>query len=244
MTVSMEAVNMTWSYSQSGRLVTFQGGVVRQKLSVTIAESPPSGKREMEEYQKRRMRNELHPTVIMTFAVEKNEAIRCTEISVKGGDGYATLGLEALARIGDPIEVGLKGIQTWLSVPGGSELILVRPGEGPSKALLSRGKVIDVSEARRKARTRDRDSELIQVARVSLSNPENPNKAVQMTFGYEEGTARNRRKEAIRRGFIPQGELTAEKRELAVAALDGLESKTDEEIKEVLRKIKEGSING
>ena len=244
MTVNMDAVNMTWSYSQSGRLVTFQGGVVRQKLSVTIAESPPSGKRGLEEYQKRRMRNELHPTVIMTFAVEKNEAIRCTDISVKGGDGYATVGIEALTRIGDPIEVGLKGIQTWLSVPGGSELILVRPGETPSKALLSREKVMDVSEARRKARTRDRDSELIQIARVSLLNPENPNKAVQMSFGYEAGTARNRRKEAIKRGLIPQGELTAEKRELAIAALDDIESKTDEEIKEVLRQMKEGSSNG
>lgn len=244
MTGSMETVNMTWGYTQSGRLVTFQGGVVRQKLSVTIAESPPSGQRALEEYQKRRMRNELHPTVIMTFAVEKNEAIRCTDIAVKGGDGYATIGLEALARIGDPIEVGLKGIQTWLSVPGGTELILVTPGEAPSKSLLARDKVIDVSEARRRARTRDRDSELIQVARVSLLNPENPNKAVQMTFGYKEGTAHNRRREAIKRGFIPQGELTAERRALAVAALDGLESKTDEEIKQVLRKMKEGSING
>jgi hypothetical protein len=243
MAKTADSVNLTWSYSQSGRLVKFQTGIVRQKLTVTIAESAPAGKRELEEHQKRKMRNELHPTINMEFAVEKNEAIRCTEISMKGGEGFATVGLAALNSIGDPIEVGLDGIKTWLNVSAGSEWILVRPGDGTSTSLIPGAKPIDVSEARRVARTRDRDSELIEVARVDLANPENPNKAVELAFGAKEGTARNRRKAAIKRGLIPSGKLSPEERQQALERLNGFENKSEAEVKELLRKMKEGTAN-
>lgn len=243
MSRTADNVNLTWSYKQSGRLVGFQSGIVRQKLTVTIADTPPAGDAELKVYRARKLRNELHPTVTMTFSIEANDAIRCTEVSVKGGDGYSTVGLAALNRIGDPIEVGIEGIKTWLNVPEGNEYIFVMPGQTGISNLVPGAKVIDVSKARRAASKRDRDSELMRVALTCLANPESPNKAVEMTFGLQKGTARNRRKEAIKRGFLPEGDLSPSQRQEAIDKLNGLEARSSADTKKLLKKIKGGMAN-
>lgn len=226
---------LRYSYSQSGRLVELDGVLVRQKLVVTIAEAIPENAEASKDFEQRRSRNELTPSVKMVFHVDKS-GVYCSGISAQGGEGFKNVTLDTFAKLPDPRRVAedamrlwrTDGVKEWRLISGG--------GSNEPVGLSSRKEVV----ARERLLNETREKELVEIARIALLNPENPNIAIQKHFGYKEGTARNRRRRARQLGLLPADGATKAERARALERLSRDPEQIVEDVRKQLQRLKKG----
>ena len=232
---SVSKADLRYSYSQSGRLVEFEGVLVRQKLIVTISEASPDGKEASDEFERKRKRNELAPSIKMVFHIDK-AGVYCQEISAHGGEGFRNVTLETFAQLPNPRKVAEDALRLWNS-GGAKEWRLISPdSKAKPVGLENRREVV----ARERLLNETREKELIEIARVALLNPDNPNIAIQKRFVYKEGTARNRRRRARQLGLLPPETASKAERQAALERLNQEPEQIVGEVRELLSKLKKG----
>jgi len=232
---SVSIADLRYSYSQSGRLVEFDGVLVRQKLVVTISEASPEGKQALEEFQQKRNRNELTPVIKMVFHIDK-AGVYCQEISAQGGEGYRNVTLDTFAQLPNPRKIAEDALRLWNR--GGTKewRLISTDGKAEPVGLPNRREIV----ARERLLKKTKEQELIEVARIDLLNPESPNKAVEKHFGYKDGTARNRRHRARQLGLLPPESASEAERQVALERLNQDPEQIVGDVRELLGKLKKG----
>ena len=232
---SVSKADLRYSYSQSGRLVEFEGVLVRQKLIVTISEASPDGREASDEFERKRKRNELAPSIKMVFHIDK-AGVYCQEISAQGGEGFRNVTLETFSQLPNPRKVAEDALRLWNSGGAKEWRLISADSKAKPVGLENRREVV----ARERLLNETREKELIEIARVALLNPDNPNIAIQKRFGYKEGTARNRRRRARQLGLLPPETASKAERQAALERLNQDPEQIVGDVRELLSKLKKG----
>lgn len=233
------------NFTQKGRLIRFQGMGIRQHQEVVISWGPADNARGIENWKIMENNGQLPQSVKMAFLLSEPDEIRCVEISAVGGPGFQNVTSETFALAGNPVDVATEALRTWLIQEGENVWTLVpeytiQPAD--SIDILTR------KEARDAMFKKAKQAELIEIAKTYAENYPKGTEAIKQKFGFSSTTAERRRKMAIELGYLPPTIGSSKKDyDKALLSLQKKEApaptRSIEEVKELLKKMKEGNLN-
>jgi len=232
------------NFTQKGRHIDFYGRPIRQNQEVVVSWGPADDAASTESWEVRRRNGQLPPSVKMVFLVDR-VTIQCVEITATGGPGFQNVTLETFAEAGNPLELGAEAVWTWTKTYGETNWVVtpkltgVEHGEAP--------KAMSRKEYRSVMLAQVRESELVDVARTYAENYPRGSEALREKFGFTESTAHRRRRKAIELGLLPVDGSSKKDYEKVLVQLAKMESpgpqRSNDEVKEILRKMKDGTLN-
>jgi hypothetical protein len=233
------------NFTQKGDLIRFRDMGIRQHQEVVISWGPADNARGPENWKIMKNNGQLPPSVKMVFLLSQPDEVRCVEISAVGGPGFQNVTHETFALAGNPVDIATEALRTWLIQEGENVWTLVpeytiQPGE--------EGDIVGKKEARDAMFTKVRGEQLMEIAKTYAENYPRGTEAVRQKFGLSASTAVRRRTRAIELGYLPPTKGSSKKDyEKALLSLqkkgDPAPKRSNEEVKELLKKMKEGNLD-
>jgi hypothetical protein len=235
--------NFNHHYKQSGRMKKIGDYFLHQNQSVRITEISPDDPALKPEFEARKARNQLTPTVTVQFELN-NGVLTCRGIELESSLGQKALSLESIKALGDLDSLARDAVRVWTSGQIRQKAWELHPVD------LEEFQVREQVKANREAGQAfsnglypGQDDELKLVAKVYAENYRTGTEALMKVFGYSKGTAHNRRRKAIEKGILPAHNSSPEDYALALKKLATVEVvRTNDEIKAILKKMKSGEI--
>jgi hypothetical protein len=235
--------NFNHHYQQSGRLKKIGEYFLNQNQTVTITEISPEDPALRPEFEARKARNQLTPTVTVRFELD-NEVLTCRGINLESSPGQKALNLESIKALGDLDSLARDAVRVWTSGQirqKAWELRPVDPKEFQARELVRISR--EAGQAFSKGYHSGQADELKLVAKVYAENYKTGTEALMKVFGYSRGTAHNRRRKAIEAGLLPANNSSREDYATALKKLSTVERvRSNDEIKAILKKMAKGEI--
>ena len=246
MELGLDEVVKSVSYKAKNGTVEFRGLFVPQTLEAHISWAPADNSRAKKNWESKRRSGQLPPNIKMVFLVD-GVGVQCVEISAKGGRGYKNVTLETFVGATNPVDIASDALELWLSQAGENSWILVPTQSGVEYG--ERTAVMTRREARSELLNQVRETELVELALIYAENYPKGSEALREHFGYSESTAHRKRRKAIEIGLLPKSGSQKEAYENTVAQLrkrqaEAFTGPRGADVREILRKMKEGSPNG